>query len=129
MLRHRDGGLPGWVVRRCAAAEAAASGRWRTRRGDCGRVASGEWPGGPARPGSPPPLRGLYRRCGRWCWAIASLPGLLAGGEDGQEPARVVMLAGAAGFGLVMGGVLGAAQAVALRRTAVRPGSWVRLSV
>ena len=56
MLLHGGAGLRGWVVR-CALAGSS---------GDFGRAGSGEWPARPARPGSPPPLRGQYRRRGRW---------------------------------------------------------------
>lgn len=60
-------------------------------------------------------------------WAGASVPGALASG-DGEAPPLALVLAGAAGLGLVMGGVLGAAQAPAFRGAAAHPWRWVGVS-
>jgi hypothetical protein len=61
-------------------------------------------------------------------WAGASAPAAFAGDSDGTEPALGVVVLGAAGLGLVMGGVLGAAQAVALRGAVRHPWRWVGAS-
>jgi hypothetical protein len=62
-------------------------------------------------------------------WAAGSLPAVLADGQgDGSEPPRVLVLAGAAGLGAVMGAALGAAQAWALRGHVARPWRWVGAS-
>jgi hypothetical protein len=59
-------------------------------------------------------------------WAGASLPAALSGASaSGPEPPAALVVLGGAGLGLVMGCVLGAAQAVALRGIAARPWSWV----
>ncbi|SDO18102.1 hypothetical protein SAMN04515671_0058 [Nakamurella panacisegetis] len=58
-------------------------------------------------------------------WAAASAPSVLAGDDSGTEPSLALMLAGGAGIGLVMGPVLGAAQAWALRSVVRRPWRWV----
>ncbi len=59
-------------------------------------------------------------------WAAASAPSVLAGDDDGgATPPLGLVLLGAAGLGLVMGPVLGAAQAVALRGAASHPWRWV----
>lgn len=60
-------------------------------------------------------------------WAGASVPGALAT-DDGQAPPVALVLAGAAGLGLVMGALLGAAQAPAFRAAVGRPGRWVAVS-
>lgn len=61
-------------------------------------------------------------------WAAASAPSVLAG-DDGEEPARLLVLLGAAALGAVLGTVLGAAQATALRAVVQRPRRWVGISV
>jgi F420H(2)-dependent quinone reductase len=58
-------------------------------------------------------------------WAAGSVPGVLAGDDAGAEPPLGLMLAGAAGIGLVMGTLLGAAQALALRHTVAHPSRWI----
>lgn len=59
-------------------------------------------------------------------WAGASAPAVLApDGGSGAAPPLPLVLLGAAGIGLVMGPVLGAAQGLALRGAAARPMRWV----
>lgn len=58
-------------------------------------------------------------------WAAASAPGVLAGDDGGSGPAVGLMVVGGLGLGLVMGPVLGAAQAVALRGAVRHPWRWV----
>jgi len=63
-------------------------------------------------------------------WAAGSAPATLAGDDGGgAEPPLVAILLGAAGIGLVMGALLGAAQAWVLARRAAypaaHPGRWV----
>jgi hypothetical protein len=59
-------------------------------------------------------------------WAAASAPGVLGEDTPGDAgPPLLLVLLGAAGLGLVMGPVLGGAQALALRGAAQRPGRWV----
>ena len=59
-------------------------------------------------------------------WSAASAPAVLApAGSPGNPPALPLVLLGAAGIGLVMGPVLGAAQGLALRGAAARPTMWV----
>jgi hypothetical protein len=59
-------------------------------------------------------------------WAVASAPGVLAGGDGGGDsPALGLILLGAAGIGLVMGPVLGCAQMLALRGAVRHPSRWV----
>jgi len=58
-------------------------------------------------------------------WAAASLPGTLAGPGDGAGPPVLLVVAGGAGLGALMGAMLGSAQAVALRGSVARPGAWV----
>lgn len=59
-------------------------------------------------------------------WAAASAPGVFSGdsGRD-AEPALLVVVAAALGLGAVMGAVLGAAQAMTVRRLVPRPTRWV----
>ncbi|MBA2953708.1 DUF385 domain-containing protein [Nocardioides sp. MAH-18] len=57
-------------------------------------------------------------------WAAASAPGVLSGGAADTPPLALVLL-GAAALGLVMGAVLGAVQALALRGAVRHPGRWV----
>jgi hypothetical protein len=78
-------------------------------------------------------LPGLDRR--RWLlvttavaglgWAAASAPGAMSGTEDGSVPPLLLVLAGALGLGAVMGALLGAAQATALRGHVRHPWRWV----
>jgi MFS family permease len=64
-------------------------------------------------------------------WAIGSAPATLSAdpGDNGAAPPLAAVLAGAAGIGLVLGALLGAAQAWVLTRRAARPashpGRWV----
>lgn len=57
-------------------------------------------------------------------WAGASVPVALAGG-GGAQPPLLLVLVGAVGVGLVMGPVLGAAQALVLRGPVPHPWRWV----
>lgn len=56
-------------------------------------------------------------------WAAASAPGVMSGDAGGAEPSVWLVLAAAAGLGLVMGAALGAAQAWAMPPASRR--SWV----
>ena len=58
-------------------------------------------------------------------WACASAPGVLGGDESGSGPPLVWIVLAGAGIGVVMGPVLGAAQAVALRHVVPHPWRWV----
>lgn len=58
-------------------------------------------------------------------WAGASAPAVLAGDDGSAAPAPWLVLLGAAGIGLVMGPVLGLAQALALRGAVRHPWRWV----
>lgn len=58
-------------------------------------------------------------------WAAASAPAVLSSDDSGASPPLALVLLGAAGIGLVMGPVLGGAQALALRRAARAPSRWV----
>ena len=61
-------------------------------------------------------------------WAGASAPAVLSGDTGdggGSSPPLPLVLIGAAGLGLVMGSVLGSAQAVALRGATSHPWRWV----
>ena len=61
-------------------------------------------------------------------WAAGSVPGVLdEGGGDASPPLPLVLL-GAAGIGLVLGPLLGAAQALVLRGAVRRPWRWVLAS-
>jgi len=58
-------------------------------------------------------------------WAAGSAPATLSGAEtDGAPPPLGLVLLGAVGLGLVMGAVLGAAQAAALRGRVRHPWRW-----
>jgi len=61
-------------------------------------------------------------------WAAASAPQTLSGGDSGPPPPVGLVLAGAAGLGLAMGAVLGAAQALTLRGRVAHPWRWVSVS-
>ena len=59
-------------------------------------------------------------------WAAASAPSVLRGDDDtGSGPPLGLIVLGAIGIGLVMGPVLGAAQAVPLRGVVRHPWRWV----
>ena len=58
-------------------------------------------------------------------WAAASLPAVLAGDEAGGQPPFLAVLLGAAALGGVMGALLGAAQASALRHRVRHPWRWI----
>lgn len=58
-------------------------------------------------------------------WAAASAPGVLAGDSGDAGPPVVLTVLGGLGLGVVMGPVLGAAQAVALRGVVRHPWRWV----
>ncbi|MFC4785327.1 hypothetical protein ACT8ZV_12690 [Nocardioides sp. MAHUQ-72] len=58
-------------------------------------------------------------------WAGASAPAVLMGEGGGAAPPLPLVLVGAAGLGLVMGPVLGSAQAVALRGATTHPWRWI----
>ena len=64
-------------------------------------------------------------------WAAASAPSAFASdsASSGSEPPAAVMLLGAAGLGIVMGAVLGGAQASVLRPYVRHPGRWVTANV
>lgn len=58
-------------------------------------------------------------------WAAGSAPGVLAGDAGGAPPPLLLVLPGAAVLGGLMGAVLGAAQASALRGAVTHPWRWV----
>ena len=58
-------------------------------------------------------------------WAAGSAPSAFAADDTGPEPPLALVLAGGAGIGLVMGPLLGAGQAWALRRAVRHPRRWV----
>jgi len=59
-------------------------------------------------------------------WAGASAPGVLAGDDDAAAgPPLGLIVLGALGIGVVMGPVLGAAQALVLRGLVAHPWRWV----
>lgn len=58
-------------------------------------------------------------------WAAGSAPGVLSGEDTGAGPPLALMLAGAAGIGLVMGPLLGAAQARVLSGAVPHAWRWV----
>jgi hypothetical protein len=62
-------------------------------------------------------------------WAAASAPSVLSGDDGGATPPLLLVLLGAAGLGLVMGAVLGAAQSWALRGAAPHPWRWTLANV
>lgn len=61
-------------------------------------------------------------------WAAASAPSVLAGDDGRAGPPALVIAGGAAGLGLAMGAVLGAAQGWVLRGAVPRPWHWVGVS-
>jgi hypothetical protein len=58
-------------------------------------------------------------------WAGASAPAVLTGSDGGDAPPLPLVLLGAAGLGLMMGPVLGSAQAVVLRGATSHPWRWI----
>ena len=62
-------------------------------------------------------------------WAAASAPSVLSGDDGGAAPPLLLVLLGAAGLGLTMGAVLGAAQSWALRGAAPHPWRWTLANV
>lgn len=60
-------------------------------------------------------------------WAAASAPAALSP-DDGVAPSVLLVLAGAAGLGLVMGAVMGVAQGFVLRGAVRHPWRWVSIS-
>ena len=58
-------------------------------------------------------------------WAAGAAPSVLSDDAGGGAPPVWMMLAGAAGIGMVMGSALGAAQAAALRGAVTHPWRWV----
>ena len=58
-------------------------------------------------------------------WAAASAPSALSGPGDGSAPPMMLVLFGAAGLGVAMGAVLGAAQAAVLRGRVRHPRRWI----
>lgn len=62
-------------------------------------------------------------------WAAASAPAALSASDDaGADPPMVVMVAGGAGLGMVMGALLGAAQTPVLRGQVSHPRRWITAS-
>ena len=58
-------------------------------------------------------------------WAGATAPAVVTGSDGGDAPPLPLVLFGAAGLGLVMGPVLGSAQAVVLRGATSHPWRWI----
>ncbi|WP_310529782.1 nitroreductase/quinone reductase family protein [Nocardioides sp.] len=58
-------------------------------------------------------------------WAAASAPGALAGDSGGESPSLLLVLPGAAALGVLMGALLGAAQAWSLRGAVSHPWRWL----
>jgi hypothetical protein len=58
-------------------------------------------------------------------WALGSAPAAVSGDESGTAPPLGLVVLGAAGLGLVMGALLGAAQAAVLRDRVRHPWRWV----
>lgn len=58
-------------------------------------------------------------------WAAASAPGVLGGDDSASSPPLALMVLGALGIGVVMGPLLGAAQALSLRGVVAHPWRWV----
>lgn len=58
-------------------------------------------------------------------WAAAAAPSTVSGGGDAQQPPMLVIALGFAGLGLVLGTLLGAAQAWALRGAVRHPWRWI----
>ena len=62
-------------------------------------------------------------------WSAASAPGALATEDAGDGLPLALILLGGLGLGLLMGPILGAAQAVALRGVVAHPWRWVDANV
>jgi hypothetical protein len=62
-------------------------------------------------------------------WAAASAPSALAGDDAGSPPPWIVVAAGAAALGVLMGAVLGLAQGWSVRRSVSHPWRWVPASM
>jgi deazaflavin-dependent oxidoreductase (nitroreductase family) len=60
-------------------------------------------------------------------WAAVSLPGILAG-DDGAEPSPLLVTLGSLPLGAALGGLLGAAQSIALRGVVAHPARWTGVS-
>ena len=58
-------------------------------------------------------------------WAAASAPFVTGDGGDAEQPPVLLVVLGALGLGLVLGAVLGAAQALSLRGVVRHPRRWV----
>lgn len=58
-------------------------------------------------------------------WAAASAPSVAGDGGDAEQPPVLLVVLGAVALGLVLGVVLGAAQALTLRGAVRHPGRWV----
>jgi hypothetical protein len=58
-------------------------------------------------------------------WAAASAPAALSGADDGSVPPLLLVLGGAVALGVLMGALLGAAQATGLRGHVRHPWRWV----
>lgn len=58
-------------------------------------------------------------------WAAASAPSVVGDGGDAEQPPVVLVVLGAVALGLVLGVVLGTAQALTLRGVVRHPGRWV----
>lgn len=61
-------------------------------------------------------------------WAAASAPGVLAPADAGTSPAPWLVVAGGAGLGVVMGALLGTAQATALPPAGRRTWRWANVA-
>ena len=61
-------------------------------------------------------------------WALASAPAALGGDDGGTAPPLLFVLGMAGGLGLVMGALMGAAQAFVLRGRVRHPWRWVGIS-
>jgi hypothetical protein len=64
-------------------------------------------------------------------WAGASAPAVLSGSDTGAgtDPPLVLVIGGAAGLGVTMGALLGAAQARLLRGQVRQPSRWIAANV
>lgn len=58
-------------------------------------------------------------------WALGSIPGAQSQDTGAADPPLGLVLLAAAGLGLLMGGLLGGAQAAVLRGVVRRPGRWI----
>ncbi len=62
-------------------------------------------------------------------WAAGSAPMVISADDGGAAPPLLVLLSGAAALGLLMGGLLGGAQAWTMRRATTRPMRWMWANV